>query len=738
MSSQYNNPITNSIDFVGHGTKSTSIGNIEHQFNVSQSGSSSDPTNTALTAYSLQSDMLTSAYFNAEVGDLRQMLGSYQIKVDNDNHTNRAIFVGGINKRNNKTSVNVDVNVGNYPVDVADTDTNTGKSWNSGEGIPNMTLKGNSFASSMPIYPITKQNPQISSLTTSQLSADVLNQYSQTSSLMDAIELLKNIFGLSSINMNLQSGNDTDLKYDTTTGVGNMTNVTKVNTTTSNYYTKLLDTKGGLDFNRKNVYVSLTSSVTQWVRVAKIGFEIGKIVQKTYDGLLKTDGTPINIDVAEDIKVKLIIDGCYRPRQMIGNGMSHQQLFIWNERNMGHPTTTTTNMDSILQFTLSDYLIYPKNSTYSKVLKITKSSTQNNVVDISFDLTDSSIPTQDLINANLDKLYLHVKEYNSLLSVDVNQKSNGRAEMYKVSNYNYGSQNISTLTLDRDFNLEDKEFYMVTFQLSTNYGIYTTKQFNIDYIRDRYSMLQLMSHLNVLYKTSSNLTLPIKLVEQMGQVVCDSKRDTIGNIICNNNLSNLLHYISLIQLYAHGNSSTVDIGKKLAQIFDFIQLDSNFKTPSMGGYYGIALITWNDLTDSNDINNDKNRYTCLNTNKEIVYPSDWNTATKTSASGKLVSYNTLRSNKVKHVVITNLPGFDNGRYGTSMSSSNMIHGYFGSLAIDLSYSDTHTPVDVNGMTLHQWNYSNKNNINGLNNPARWNVNADESYRALVTGASSIC
>jgi len=32
-----------------------------------------------------------------------------------------------------------------------------------------------------------------------------------------------------------------------------------------------------------------------------------------------------------------------------------------------------------------------------------------------------------------------------------------------------------------------------------------------------------------------------------------------------------------------------------------------------------------------------------------------------------------------------------------MSSSNLVNVFFGSLSIDLSYSDTTTPVDINGV-----------------------------------------
>ena len=63
-----------------------------------------------------------------------------------------------------------------------------------------------------------------------------------------------------------------------------------------------------------------------------------------------------------------------------------------------------------------------------------------------------------------------------------------------------------------------------------------------------------------------------------------------------------------------------------------------------------------------------------------------------------------------------------------MSSSNTTNGYFGSLSIDVSFSDTHTPVDVNGMTIHQWNLNSTNAINGDIDPSKWNVNANDDYR----------
>ena len=101
---------------------------------------------------------------------------------------------------------------------------------------------------------------------------------------------------------------------------------------------------------------------------------------------------------------------------------------------------------------------------------------------------------------------------------------------------------------------------------------------------------------------------------------------------------------------------------------------------SEGGNYGISIKYWDDNSDNVVLNN-SSRFTCINTNTEVVIPQDWNTTTNKSPSGLIKSLNTNRINKVKHVVVTNLPGFVDGRYGTSMSSSNLINGYFGSLSI---------------------------------------------------------
>lgn len=689
---------TNSIDFVSHGKKSTSSGMIENHFSTSQTGSQPDNNNTSLTGFSYQSDMLTSAYFNAEVGDLRETLAAYQIKINRSDYTHRAIFIGGNNYRDGNSTIKVDVNVGNYPIDVEDTDTNTGKSWNNNLGIPNVTLKGNSFQTYMPLYPLTLQNSPIKSAKDNNTLAqpDSLTDFSNISSLMDAIELLKNIFGLSNITMNLKNNNDSSLKYENEVGV-----TTDLDNIYGNeYYTDVSD-------SNKHIYISFTSAVTQWVRVSKLYVKVGSIENVNYSGLNTIDNTtgeltPISIPTAKNISVKLILSGEYLPRQMIGNGMSHQQLFIWNEKGLGdrNPSSTNNRQKSILQFSLSNYLIYPTVITGTLLLQVNKIDT--NTVQIS------------MIVSKSDNKYMYVKDFSS------NQQS---PDLFKIISHTKTSSNINTFVLDKPFSQSGK--YEIKIVDTPEFSIYDSKMFNIDYIRDRYSILQLISHFSSLYHSSTGLSLPIKLVSYLSQVKTQ------------NSLTTILKYISLYELYQYGVSSSVDISNKMNQIFDFIQNDSLFYNQLEGGYFGSSLKYWDDHIDG-VVTGEKSRPSSLNTNINIISPDDWNTDTKSSPTDKIQSRNTLRNNKIKHVVITNLPGSNNGRYGTSMSSSNLINGFFSSLSIDFSFSDTHTPVDINGMTLHQWNYSNTSNIDGLNNPARWNVNADENYVNIIINASNNC
>jgi hypothetical protein len=674
---------------------------IENQFSVTQTGSGADPSNTALSGYSLQSDMLTSAYFNSEVGDLRETLAAYQIKIDTQNKQHRAVFMGGINKRgtyqdgtDNKSvaPVNIDVNIGNYPIDVADTDTNNGLSWSQYQGVPNITLKGNSFQGSMPIFPLTMQNKAINDQKANLPSNLNLDDYGNITSFMDVIELLKNTFGLSSVQTNLTATSMTNLSYNSTTGIGDSSAMT-VNTgaTEADSYTNISENNSGI--LGRDVYVSLTSAVTQWVKICKVYVKVGSIANKQYSGLNYDNAgtlTPIDIPAIDGLVVKLIVDGSYCPRQMIGNGMSHQQLFVW-----GRKGDQSNTFNSLLQFTQTDYLAYAKDTTGTTELTITRD--MNNVNQITYTTTGSfTAPTVGQ--------YLYTKGVDPL----------NMERIYKVV-----AVNGSTYTLDKQFSPGTNTFNSKVLSANTtDMANYSPARFNIDEIRDRYSMLQLLSHIGRIYRSSTGLSLPLKLVEYIAQVKAMSS------------ISLLLKYVSLCELYTFAPASTVDIGKKLNQIFNFIQNDNNYYSLSEGGNNGIALRYWDDAKDC-VVSGEHARFTCLNTNLK-VHSGD---STKTYL---VKSNQTDRVNKVKHVVVTNLPGFTNGRYGSSMSSSNLINGFFGSLSIDLSYSDTHTPVDVNGMTVHQWDIDSTNIIDGQNNPARWNVNADENYLKAVTAASINC
>ena len=702
MSTTTNNPITNAIDFASHGTKGTSVGMVENQFSVTQSGSGADPSNTALSGYSLQSDMLTSAYFNSEVGDLRETLAAYQIKIDTQKKQHRAVFMGGINKRgtyldgtDNKSvaPVSIDVNIGNYPVDVADTDTNNGLSWGQYKGVPNMTLKGNSFSGSMPIFPLTMQNKAINDQKANLPSNLNLADYGNITSFMDVMELLKNTFGLSSVKTNLTTGSMANLVYNSTTGIGDSSAmVVNTGATEAECYTNISEANSGM--LGRDVYVSLTSAVTQWVKICKVYVKVESIANKQYSGLNYNNAgtlTPIDVPTIEGLVVKLIVDGSYCPRQMIGNGMSHQQLFVW-----GRKGDQSDKLNSLLQFTQTDYMVYAKDTTGTTELAITRDI--NNEKEITFTSTGSfTAPTvgQFLYTKGVDPLHME--------------------GLYKVV-----AVNGSTYTLDKQFSPGTNNFNCkVLTANTTDMADYVSARFNIDEIRDRYSMLQLLSHVGRIYRASTGLSLPLKLVEYVAQIKAVSS------------ISLLLKYVSLCELYTFATGSTVDIGKKLHQIFNFIQNDNNYYSLSEGGNYGVALRYWDDAKDC-VVSGEQARFSCLNTNLQT------HSNPNSSLTYLVTSNQTDRVNKVKHVVITNLPGFTNGRYGTSMSSSNLTNGFFGSLSIDLSYSDTHTPVDVNGMTVHQWDIDNTNIIDGQNNPARWNVNADEAYLKSVTAASVNC
>ena len=713
MSSINNNPITNAIDFISHGQKQTAIGNIEHPFDSSQVVDADDK-NLALTGFNIQSDMLTSAYFNAEVGDLRETLAAYQIKTEINglgDCKRRAVFVGGKNCRNGNYSIDVDINVGNYPLDagkeILDSTgtgtgfyaTNTGHEATNGQAIPNMELKGNTFtgnaAGEFPIFPISREY-QTKQWPDSVVLGSSLDPYKNASSILDIRDILCTLFGLETLNMGINLDSDSVL--------GDRPLI------------------AGAVYNNElphNVYVSLTSAVTQWVRVCSIKITLGDIklmklaVGENHSGVAQdlklSDGTTDApaIEYCTSFKVELVIDGQYCPRQMIGNGMSHQQLFIWTECKMGRDIDSQTLVNTNYQFTFSSYLVnkfidpVTKSEKPRQNLNVTKDATNKKIINIANPFDSTTAKSGD---------YLLVENGASTCPY-----------VYKLAQDSEAiADDLNKVTLSEDFKLPDGKYDLLIVK-EDELNTCGFKRFNIDEIRDRYSMFQLISHIGQIYRTSTGLSLPIKLVEYMSQVK--------GQV----SLSNILYYISLSEMYALGNTSTIDAGKRLNQIFEFVRQDTHYYSDLEGANYGIALRYWNDAKDSVETGQDA-RFSCLNANDTIIDPAD-------GSSHTYKSRNTIRVNKVKHVVITNLPGFKNGRYGTSMSSSNLIHGFFGSLSIDLSFSDTHTPVDVNGMTVHQWDINNMSGsdlVGGQNNPARWNVNADEEYRKLLSSASVNC
>ena len=88
--------------------------------------------------------------------------------------------------------------------------------------------------------------------------------------------------------------------------------------------------------------------------------------------------------------VKLIVDGFYCPRQMIGNSMNHQQLFVWNEGQMGDNSNEMITINSLLQFDLSNYLIVNDLSN-PEIYSVTKVASNK----VSLDFGTSSVPTNN-------------------------------------------------------------------------------------------------------------------------------------------------------------------------------------------------------------------------------------------------------------------------------------------------------------------------------------------------------
>lgn len=500
--------------------KPTATSGTEHPFVSEQIATDTSSTDSkALTGFSLQSDMLTSAYINVDSGVLRQMLAAYQIKQTSTNH--RATFLGGLYTKTGGSTddTSLDINAGNYPLD--------GVAPLTGSTVKGIKLSGNS----LPANITAKEWAEIKDIFRTAFNVNTL-----PSPVFDA------------------------------------------NTRKS-------------DIAISNTYLSLTSAVTQWVKLKKLVI--------TYTSIPAEGSPSAAADVAyEGVTYTLYIDETYCPRQQIGNGMSNQQMFVWG--NIGYGADTSA------------------------------------------------------INTVKDK-----------------------------------------------------------FQFSRHLKDTTCSVFDIDFIRDRFAIMNIIGHLGRIYHTATNMMLPLKLVSYMAQVKLDR-------------LDRVLNYVALTNLLLHGSSHTTDSQKSLADIFNFLINDNNYLLATNGGNKGTTIRGWNDSTDRVSTSQG-DRPTCLNK----VYPYGYTLASNQTMED--VEYK-----HVKHVVVTNVPGMDNGRYGATMSSSNMINGFFGSISLDVSYSDTHTPVDVNGMTVHQWNYGNTSNIDGDNNPARWNVNANEDYYALVINNSANC
>ena len=136
--------------------------------------------------------MFTSTNYISEKEDLllntdeiNPILSDYIYKIDNLNHTINSILFDGTYNNNLGINLPLDINVGNYPNNIDDTDTNTGLSWKNYSGIPNIEIMGNICKNNMPIYPTEKE----------------LSFY-------DTIQILKLVFNITEINTNLDDGND--------------------------------------------------------------------------------------------------------------------------------------------------------------------------------------------------------------------------------------------------------------------------------------------------------------------------------------------------------------------------------------------------------------------------------------------------------------------------------------------------------------------------------------------------
>ena len=261
--------------------------------------------------------------------------------IESQHRLGAAILLEGANNRDGSSSTPLDIHVGNYPVSVDDTRTNSGRSWREGEGVANLVLQGASLGPVLPVYPLTAQNPALSGL-------PIDDSLSSTPSFIDLIETLKNVFGLSTINYNLNN-----VKYINNLG-NSISSFDFITPNASNIYTPL----------HKDIYVSLSSSPSAWVRLAGIKVSIGGLVDLDHDGLPAVTGV-------NGLSVELIVDGTPLHALGIGDGSSEQRLYVWNEGPRGDTSNHAIQANSILQFEFSRSLI-PTSGTADTSAELTK------------------------------------------------------------------------------------------------------------------------------------------------------------------------------------------------------------------------------------------------------------------------------------------------------------------------------------------------------------------------------
>ena len=304
--------------------------------------------------------MFTSTNYISEKEDLllntdeiNPILSDYIYKIDNLNHTINSILFDGTYNNNLGINLPLDINVGNYPNNIDDTDTNTGLSWKNYSGIPNIEIMGNICKNNMPIYPTEKE----------------LSFY-------DTIQILKLVFNITEINTNLDDGND-----DILSNMGKIKRFTPNNF--KDLHTVLLD-----NFENHNIYLSLSSTPLQWVKAYSLFVYVGEI---DYDN-----------QRVKNCKIKLMLDGNYICNQQIGNGTPNQKLLIWNEKSSITDIYSYTRLSSFKK----SFYIEPQHLTLMDISYI--DTTKNKLV---INMSDNIL--EKLKKAD----YIYIKESEDIFKI---------------------------------------------------------------------------------------------------------------------------------------------------------------------------------------------------------------------------------------------------------------------------------------------------------------------------------